>query len=355
MAGGNGSRFWPVSRNACPKQFLDIADTGKSFIRHTYERFSGFIPEENIIIVTLEKYRDLVLERIPEIRKENLLLEPYARNTAPCIAYATYTLLKRDPEAVMIATPADHIIFDQESFHKTIDSALAVASEQNVLMTLGVKPTHPDPNYGYIQVTGGNGAYLKEEAIPVKTFTEKPDTELAKVFIQSGEFFWNSGIFVWTADTIKKELEKYLPEVTGIFKGWEHALGTSIERDFIEKAYTDCVKISIDYGVMEKTEKAWLFPAKFDWADIGTWASLYSHIQKKDADGNIFTTGKKLSEGNSHIMALSTDRNKLMAIKGLEDYVIIDTDKVLLICPRDDKEFKDFIAGIAMPGYENYR
>ena len=355
MAGGTGVRFWPVSRAAKPKQFLDVADTGKTFIQSTYERFLKVVPQENILIVTGDRYRDIVMEQLPYLAPENLLLEPYSRNTAPCIAYAAYTLLKRDTLARMVVTPSDHMIDNEELFAETIRNAFDHIEEKDVLMTLGVVPTRPDTNYGYIQACGGSDVYKNDRPMQVKTFTEKPDRELAKVFISTGEFFWNAGIFLWKAETIRKKMEKYLPEVTGLFKGWESALGTSVENEFIAKAYTGCRNISIDYGVMEKTDEAWMYPVKFGWSDVGTWESLYNIIPDKDAYGNAVSAEKTLIENTSGVLVVSPEKKKLIAIKGLEDYMVVDTEDVLVICPKDDKKFKDFVSGLAMPGYEKYR
>lgn len=355
MAGGSGTRFWPVSRAAKPKQFIDMADSGKTFIRETYERFLDVVPQENIIVVTATKYRDLVMEQIPEIKEENLLLEPYSRNTAPCIAFATYTLLRRNPNAHMIVTPADHAIDDVELFKSTMRQALEYVDQNDVLMTLGVVPTRPDTNYGYVQAVGGRGAYESNDPMPVKTFTEKPDRAMAELFISTGEFFWNSGIFVWRAATIKEEIEKHLPEVTDSFTGWEMALGSKIESEFVTRAFTDCTNISIDYGVMEKTDRAWIYPVKFGWSDIGTWESLYNHISEKDAYKNAVEVESTLLEETSGSLVISTDKKKLIAIKGLDNYMVIDTEDALVICPKDDKSFKEFISGIIMPEYEKYR
>lgn len=355
MAGGTGVRFWPVSRAAKPKQFLDVADTGKTFIQSTYERFLRVVPKENILIVTGDRYRDIVMEQLPDLAPENLLLEPYSRNTAPCIAYATYTLLKRDPQARMVVTPSDHMIDNEELFAETIRKAFDYIEENDVLMTLGVVPTRPDTNYGYIQAYGGSDVYKNDKPMQVKTFTEKPDRDLAKVFISTGEFFWNAGIFLWKAETIRKKMEKYLPEVTALFKGWENALGTSVEYEFIARAYTGCRNISIDYGVMEKTDKAWMYPVKFGWGDIGTWESLYNIIPEKDANGNAISAEKTLIENTRNVLVVSPEKKKLIAIKGLEDYMVVDTEDALVICPKDDKKFKDFISGLGMPEYEKYR
>ena len=355
MAGGNGVRIWPGSRTAKPKQFLDVADTGKTFIQSTYERFLRVVPKENILIVTGDRYRDIVMEQLPDLAPENLLLEPYSRNTAPCIAYATYTLLKRDPQARMVVTPSDHMIDNEELFAETIRKAFDYIEENDVLMTLGVVPTRPDTNYGYIQAYGGSDVYKNDKPMQVKTFTEKPDRDLAKVFISTGEFFWNAGIFLWKAETIRKKMEKYLPEVTALFKGWENALGTSVEYEFIARAYTGCRNISIDYGVMEKTDKAWMYPVKFGWGDIGTWESLYNIIPEKDANGNAVSAEKTLIENTRNVLVVSPEKKKLIAIKGLEDYMVVDTEDALVICPKDDKKFKDFISGLGMPEYEKYR
>ena len=355
LAGGPGSRFWPISRAGKPKQFLDVADTGKTFIQMTYERFSKIVPRENILVVTAEKYRDLVMENLPDLNEKNLLLEPFSRNTAPCVAYATYTLLHRNPEARVVVTPSDHIILDEVQFLETVTKAFEYVIEHDVIMTLGVSPTRPDTNYGYVQACGGREAILKGEPIQVKTFTEKPERSLAQVLIDSQEFLWNSSIFIWKAKTIRQELNKYLPELTRGFKGWERVLGTPLEKEFVARAFIDSRNISIDHAVMEKTDKAWVLPAKFGWMDMGTWESLYNFMPEKDIYGNSITAEKALLENSHNLMVVNPERKKLVAISGLENYIVIDTDDVLLICPKDDKKFKDFVSGLAMPEYEKYR
>jgi mannose-1-phosphate guanylyltransferase len=246
MAGGTTNHFWPVSRESRPKQFLDISGSGKSFIRLTYERFSKVVPRENILVVTLSRFGEIVREQIPELPAENLLLEPYSRNTAPCIAYSTYEVLRRNPEATIVATPADHIIRDVDLFCKVMENVVEYAESNDVLMTVGILPDKPDTNYGYIQVKGGKATADSDKPLQVKTFVEKPDRALAEVFCNSEEFYWNSGIFVWKAAIIKEEMEKYIPDVTALFRGWETILGTPQEKEFLEKAYSDCQKISID-------------------------------------------------------------------------------------------------------------
>ena len=355
MAGGIGSRFWPVSREERPKQFLPMTHDGSTFLRMAYERFSRIFPDDHIIVVSQVRYRDLVKESIPEVLDENLLLEPYSRNTAPCIALAAYTLLKRDPEAVMVATPADHIIQDEDIFQETIERALCYASNSDSLITLGIVPDHPDTNFGYIQ--GRQEGYEEDKPIKVKTFTEKPDEALAEVFFQSGEFFWNSGIFVWRAQSIRAELEKHMPETSILFNGWEEALDTPAQAGFLERVYSSISKISIDYAVMEKTDKAWVFPSTFRWHDIGNWEALYSFVSGLgiEPDGNVTLAGPSLCTGNRNTLVYSSDREKLIAVRGLDNFIVVDTGDVLLICPRDEQSAKDVIANVAMPEYEKFR
>ena len=354
MAGGSSSQFWPLSRENRPKQFIDITGKGLSCLRSTYDRFAGIVPKENILVVTLDRFQGRVRDLIPELPAENLLLEPYARNTAPCLSFAMYTLLRRNPDAVMAATPSDLLIEDEALFAKTILSALDYAAANPVLMTLGVVPTGPDTHFGYIQVQGGKAAATSGKPLKVKTFTEKPDLSLAEVFCRSGEFFWNSGIFVWRADVLRAEMERYVPEVTRLFEGWENALGSPAERLFIEQAYTDCPKVSVDTGVMEKTGIAWLYPSTFGWTDISSWDMLWRESREKDADGNVFLTDRHFSENIERCLVVGGD-GRLVAVKGLKDYLVVDTPDALLVCPRDDKAFREVIAGLGMPGYEDYR
>lgn len=355
MAGGSGNRLWPISRDDRPKQFIEFSPAGKSFLRLTYDRYAKILPKENILVVTLEKYESLTHEILPELPLENLLLEPFSRGTAPCMAFAAVTLLKRDPEALLIASPSDHLIRNEYLFDQTILQTLDYVKDHNVLMTLGVVPKRPDVTFGYIQVKEGKDAYKMDGPLKVKTFTEKPDEELAKVFIRTGEFFWNSGIFVWKAVDILAEMDRYIPEVTNQFVGWEENIGTETEKSFIERCYADCPKESLDYGVMERTDRAWLYPAKFGWTDIGSWESLYRFIPDKDDAGNAINTKTHLTDGCANSIFIAKNKEKLLAVKGLENYIIVDTDDVLLICPKDDKTFRDFITGIAMPDFEEYR
>ena len=355
MAGGVGSRFWPISREARPKQFLDMSGQGNTFLRQAYDRLLGVIPRENILVVSLTRYRRLVEESIPELPEENILLEPYNRNTAPCLAYAMYALLKRDPEAVMLICPSDHIITNIALFKETISNAFEYASGHDALITLGVVPDRPDTNFGYIQAVGGKDAWKERQPVRVKTFTEKPDAELAEVFLKTGEFLWNTGIFVWKTSVIREELERYAPQITSPFKGWENYLGTRSEQEFIDKVYADMERISIDYAVMEKTERDWLFAAGFGWSDIGNWDAAYSIFTVPDDDGNaLFCKHTLIKDSHSNIIG-SSNPDKLMVVSSLDRFVVIDSEDVLMICPRDDRKIKEITSNIALPDYEKFR
>lgn len=356
LAGGIGARFWPISREDRPKQFLQLTPEGKSLLQQTYERMSRSFRADHIYVVTLSRYRDLVREHLPKLPEENILLEPYSRNTAPSVALSTYTLLHRDPQAAVVVTPSDHIITDRLLFDKTLAEALSYAERGDALVTLGIVPSRPDANFGYIQVTGGPAAHESGVPLKAKTFTEKPDPELAKVFVDSGEFLWNSGIFIWKAETIRAEMERCCPEITRLWKGWEKALGTPTAQDFIDRIYTDSPKISVDYAVMEKSERVWILPAKFGWTDIGNWDSLYEHLSRHDSLGNADRTdGPLLMKDCRDDIIFSTPSGKLTVLRGLRDFIVVDTDDVLLVCPRDDRKIKDLISEMAMPGYKEYR
>ncbi|MCI2108296.1 MAG: mannose-1-phosphate guanylyltransferase [Bacteroidales bacterium] len=353
MAGGSGNKFWPISRDSKPKQFLDIVGNEQSFIKETFDRFAKLVPKENILVVTLARYKDTATKLLPDLLPENLLLEPYSRNTAPCITFAACKLLKRNPNAVMAASPADHRILDEDKFLYAINSALEYADKEDALMTIGIVPTKPETNYGYIQVSGkdrGNDRPLK-----VKTFTEKPDKTLAEIFYKSGEFYWNSGIFAWKAQTIMEEMKRLIPDVASVFNGWENALDTEKEKDFLEKVYSECPKISIDYGVMEKTDRAWLFPGHFGWSDLDSWDTLYKVIDGKDKNGNLIFAPQNLTQDDSGSLVISRNKKKLYVLKGLKDYMVIDTEDALMICPRNDEDYQDIISDLGMPDYEDFR
>ena len=353
MAGGGGSSFWPVARENKPKQFQTTPDGEKCFLQGTYARYSKVFPKENIYVVTLSRYRDLALSLLPGISEENLLLEPYSRNTAPCIAYATYTLLQKDPEAMMVVSPSDLVIKEEDVFFHTVTDALEKASGHNILMSIGIVPTRPDTDFGYIQALGGDVSSEPGKPLKVKTFTEKPSAALAEVFVRSGEFFWNSGIVISSADTLRREMEELIPEVTRLFVGWEMNLGTPDEKAFIERAYADCPKVSIDYGVMEKTGIAWIYPAKFGWDDVSSWNALYDALGN-GKDPLVFSPESLVSDSDGSLV-FSNVKGKVVAVKGLKDFLVIDTPDALLICPKEEKSVRDFIAGLGMPGYEDFR
>ena len=355
MAGGVGSRFWPVSRNEMPKQFLDILGVGKTFLQMTVDRFAKIVPRSNILIVTAAKYKALIEKQLPDIAPENVLYEPYKRNTAPCIAYATYKLISRDPKATVVVSPSDHYIADESLFIDTMSAVLKYAASNNELFTIGIKPTSPNVNYGYIQANKKRGfEFAGHKAYAVKTFTEKPDAELAKVFIDSGEFLWNSGIFIWNLKTIRSELESCLPNVASLFAGGEGIYYTDKEPAFINKVYEDSTSISIDYGVMEKTRKAHVFEGLFGWSDLGTWQSLYEQAPHKDADGNAVRASHAVLAKMAGSIVYEGDSRKLVVVKGLKDYMVIDTADALMICPRDDAAVKDILVDLAVKDKESY-
>ena len=348
MAGGIGSRFWPMSRQTRPKQFIDILGIGKTFLQMTYERYARIVPAENILIVTAERYASLVREQLPQIQEENILLEPYKRNTAPCVAYATYKLYKKDPDATVIVAPSDHLIIGEEQFRDTMRTALETAAESDRLFTIGIDPTRPETNYGYIQINKAVSRKVGRHAsFQVKTFTEKPNADLARVFLETGEFFWNSGMFIWSLKTIKAEMERCLPEVTSLFEGGEAYYGTPGERDFIRRVYEECPAISIDYGVMEKTQKAWVFLSDFGWSDLGTWGSVYERAGK-DAEGNVVHGGVPMVDDVRNSVVLCSDPKKLVVARGFENLMVIEMPDVLLVCHRDDKTVKDIVTDLTM-------
>lgn len=355
MAGGIGSRFWPVSRNTLPKQFLDILGTGRSFIQQTYDRMVQFIPAENIFVVTSAQYGELVSEHLPQIPSDNILLEPYRKNTAPCIAYAAYKIYTKNPNASMVITPSDHFITNEALFVDTISSALNYATSHDELITIGIEPTRAESAYGYIQKEVLESKNISGHiAYKVKTFTEKPTIEMAKVLLDSGEFLWNSGIFIWNAKTIIREFEVCMPEMASLFaKGYEYFF-TEGEQSFINTIYNDCPSISIDYGVMEKTSRAWVFKSSFGWSDLGTWESLYMHAQK-DENENFIQCDELMMDKMKGCIIMNTEKEKLMAIKGLENFMIVNTPDVLMICPRDPVRFKNMITDLTIHDKTKYQ
>lgn len=345
MAGGIGSRFWPVSKTSRPKQFIDILGTGKTLIQQTYERLLKICPPENIYIVTNELYRNLVKEQLPGTQDEQILCEPTARNTAPCIAYASYKIAQKNPNAVTIVAPSDHLILQEDRFADTINQAFAFAASGNKLITLGIVPTRPDTGYGYIQFKKSTTA---DDFHTVKTFTEKPNLELAKTFISSGDFLWNAGIFIWSAASITKALEAYLPDMAEIFEEGKKHYYTPREEEFIRTAYSRCTNISIDFGVMEKAKNVFVKPANFEWSDLGTWGSLHS-ISSKDYVGNAVIGSEQVMAFDSSNCVINVPDNKVVVLQGLHDYIVAESDNVLMICPlKDEQQIKHISAEVKL-------
>lgn len=336
MAGGIGARFWPMSRSSHPKQFIDILGTGNTLIQQTFKRLTRICPAENILIVTNGIYKELVMSQLPEISEDQVLCEPMRRNTAPCIAYANYKIQKKNPEANIVVAPSDHIILNEDAFVKALQSALAAASENDWLLTLGINPSRPDTGYGYIQ-------YLEETPYPdddqirkVKTFTEKPNLELAQTFLESGDFLWNSGIFIWSLKSIMKSFRENLPEVDELFSKGIEIYDTAGEDDFINETYTVCRNISIDYGVMEKAANVYVRISDFGWSDLGTWKSLHD-VKSKDEHQNAIS-GNNVLTYNTNDCIINVPQDKLVVINGLSDFIVVEDEGALLICKKSDEQ-----------------
>ena len=339
MAGGVGSRFWPYSRNHRPKQFLDILGTGKSLIQLTVERFAEICPIENVYVVTNEGYADLVAEHLPELTSNQILLEPYRKNTAPCIAYATEKILKTNPDACMIVAPSDHLILNESLFIETIQKALNGARDSNRLITLGIKPNRPETGFGYIQYIEADSDLKK-----VKTFTEKPEKDLAKKFIESGDFVWNSGIFIWSAKAIHEAFQSHLPDMAALFAQTTSKLNTENEAEAIYEAYSQTNGISIDYGVMEKSSDVYVVLGDFDWSDLGSWDAMHE-LAKKDASGNAVKGNAMLYDTTGSLVQGGDDT--LIVVQGLDNYLVTQCDNVILVCKRgEEKKFREFVADV---------
>lgn len=353
MAGGIGARFWPLSRTAHPKQFIDILGTGETLIRQTFNRFARIMPVENIYIVTNESYFDLVMAQIPEMKPDQVLLEPSRRNTAPCIAYANYRILQRDPDAKIVVAPSDHIILREDIFLENIRTALGAVSENDWLLTLGIRPSRPDTGYGYIQFVEGNVYPNDPHLKKVKTFTEKPNLELAITFLQCGDFLWNAGIFVWSLKSIMKAFKKYLPEVDVLFEKGIDKLGTAGEKSFIAETYAICTSISIDYGIMEKAPNVYVLAVDFGWSDLGTWGSLYEN-RKRDGNGNS-VVGKNVMIYDSNGCVVNMPDDKIVVLEGLQDYIVVESDNILLVCKKtDEQQIRQFVNNVLLEKGEKY-
>jgi len=345
MAGGIGSRFWPLSRKAKPKQFLDILGTGRTLIQQTYDRFSKLIPKENFLVVTNVNYGQLVINQLPDLKEEQILLEPFRRNTAPCIAYAVNKIKTKNPLANLIVAPSDHLILKEEEFLRQIEKGITFVNENDALLTLGIKPNRAEVGYGYIQIKNKVDFNGFDNLFKVKTFTEKPDAAMAEVFINTGEFFWNSGIFIWSLSSIMKALEMHLPDVAALFEKGEKLYNTDSEVHFVNKIYSECQSISLDYGIMEKAKNVYLLTSDFGWSDLGTWGSLYEN-EKKDESGNVIN-GDNILLYDSKNCIIKINSEKVAAIQGLDGYIVAESDDRLMICRREDEhQIKQFVTDV---------
>ena len=341
MAGGVGSRFWPVSTTEFPKQFHDMLGAGSTLIQKTFDRLSQIIPAENILILTNEKYNDLVLEQLPMVKQEQVLLEPAMRNTAPCILYASLKIIKQNPDALMVVAPSDHWIEDENAFVENLQQCFDFCAQEEALITLGIQPTFPNTGYGYIE-------FAKSDKNPIKRvsqFREKPDYATAKGFIESGNFLWNGGIFIWSVKAITAAFESFQPQMNALFmKGYEN-YNTDRETDFISTHYAQAADVSIDYAILEKAANVYVLPATFDWNDLGTWGSLHEKLPKDDNNNAVVNATVILENASNNI--IRTEGTKLIVVDGLNDYIIVDKDEVLLIYPKNkEQEIKAIVSKI---------
>lgn len=353
MAGGVGTRFWPMSTTQHPKQFIDILGTGRTLLQQTYDRLLGVCDNTKIYVVTSNAYQKLVAEQLPNLPLENILTEPARKNTAPCVAYASYKIHKLDPKAITIVAPSDHLIKKESTFVKAIKSCFTKAEKEDCLITLGIKPTRPDTGYGYIQIKESDVSEKDNRIYKVKTFTEKPDHDMARFFMDSGDFLWNSGIFIWSTQSIINAMEKSDPELANVFKeGWD-SYNTKKEKEFINKAYAVCKNISIDYSVMEKAKNVYVRSSIFGWSDLGTWGSLYTHINK-DKNRNALV-GKNIITYDSKNCIVQVPNEKLVVLQGLEDYIVVESEGVLMICKKqDEQQIRDFVNDVKVNKGEKY-
>jgi len=348
MAGGVGTRFWPMSRKNMPKQFLDILNRGRTLLQETFDRFSDFVPPSHIYVVTNAGYHALVRQQLPELSDDQILLEPVGRDTAPCVAYAAFKISQRDPEACFVVAPADHLIANRPVFRKNIELGLQTVAANDCIMTLGIRPTRPDTGYGYIQ-------FIEDKAqrgfFKVKTFTEKPNLELAKRFISSGDFLWNGGIFLFSCPSILKAFHEFMPDTAELFAEIADTYYTPAEAEAIRRVYATCRPISIDYGIMEKADNVYSIPSDFGWSDLGTWGSVYENSDK-DAHGNVVHGRSLLYEAADNIIHVEK-RDKIVVLKGLEGYIVIDTGNALLVCKKEDEQFIKQIVGELKAQFED--
>lgn len=332
MAGGVGSRFWPVSTTDFPKQFHDMLGSGDTLIQKTFSRLSKLIPVENILILTNERYNDLVLEQLPMVKQEQVLLEPAMRNTAPCILYASLKIQKHNPDAVMVVAPSDHWIEDEDEFSRNLQQCFDFCQKENALMTLGIQPTFPNTGFGYIEFDKSDSNPIKK----VNQFREKPDYETAKSFLDAGNFLWNGGIFIWSVKSITEAFEKFQPQMNALFQQGSESYNTSGEKAFINQNYQNAENVSIDYAVMEKAKNVYVLPATFDWNDLGTWGSLHDKLDKDDNNNTVVNATVILENASNNI--IRSEAKKLVVIDGLDDYIIVDNENVLMIYPKSKEQ-----------------
>ncbi len=351
LAGGLGTRFWPMSRASFPKQFLDILGTGETLIQSAYKRYASFVQPENIYIITSEEYVDIVKQQLPKLNPENILAEPSRKNTAPCVAYIAFKLLQKDPKAALVIAPSDHLVIDVQVFKQLTLHALKFAEKNKAFVTLGIKPTFPNTGYGYIQYDL-NSAH-DDNVYEVKTFTEKPDIELAQTFLASVDFLWNAGIFIWTAKDILDGFEQYQPEMYELFVTEKENFNTPEEKKALARIYPLCISISIDYAIMEKVDNVFVIPAEFGWSDLGTWNSAYTNLDK-DEKGNAITGDLVIAFDVVNTM-ISSNENKLLVLQGLEDFIVVDTKDVLLICKKEkEQQVKEFLSEVKKKKGDKY-
>lgn len=336
LAGGAGSRFWPISSEELPKQFLDILGCGRTLIQLTLERFNGLIPKENVWVVTAEKYREIVMEQLPEIPSDNILCEPCRRNTAPCICYVSWKIKKLNTKANIVVSPSDHLVVDIQTFQSAIDDSLSFAAETDAVVTLGLKPTRPETGYGYIKADLTYSSSRKHNIFRVDEFKEKPTLEIAKEYIQSPNYLWNSGIFIWNVNTIINAFRVYEPEVSSIFEGLMPYYGTDKEQNKIDESYPQCKNISVDYAILEKAEEIFVFPASFSWSDLGTWNSLREQSDM-DKYGNV-CIGDNIKLYDTYNTIVHTCNKKEVIVEGLDGYVVAEKEGKLLVCRLSEEQ-----------------
>ena len=336
MAGGVGSRFWPMSTKEKPKQFIDVLGVGKTLIQLTVERFGALVAPENIWVVTNQKYAPIVEEQLPDIPKSNILCEPCRRNTAPCIAYVSWRIKSNDPKANIVVTPSDHIVMDTAEFQRVIKECMRFTRETDAIVTLGMKPNRPETGYGYIQADLSTSSLRNKEIYRVDSFREKPDLKTAEEYIKKNYYFWNAGIFIWNVNTIVNAFRIYQPTMARIFESMLAVYGTEKEQAFIDERFPECENISVDYAIMEKAEEIFVCPADFGWSDLGTWGSLHGQ-SKKDLYGNA-TIGQDINLIESHNCIVHTTQEKKVVIQGLDGYIVAEKDNTLLICKLSEEQ-----------------